>query len=327
MSESSTEDWAGDVLAIVEHRRGELRPVSFESVLAGRELAEELGGELHLAIVGGNAERFAERLNRDGVDAIHTVDDGAEFDHDVYVQTVDALCTALEPTVVLAPHTVNTLDYVPAVAVDRDLPLVTDVLDLSVAGDRLVATREYYESKVTAEVTIDERPLAVTIRPGAWPAAEGIAETLVRPFEFEATEPALTATVEGFEEASGGSVDVTAADFLVGVGRGIGERENLSIIEDLAAATGATIAASRPLVDKGWFETGRQVGQSGKTVSPDVYLAIGISGAVQHVAGIKGAETIIAINRDPNAPIFDVADVAVVGDLFEVVPHLTAELR
>ncbi len=316
-----------DVLAIVEHRRGELRPVSFELLAAGSELASALEGELHVAVIGGTVAEFAERLNRDGVEAIHTVDNGAEFNHDVYVQTINVLCETLEPGVLLAPHTVNALDYVPAVAVDRDMPLVTDVFDFDVEEDRLVVTRGHYQSKVTTTVTVEEAPRAVTIRPGEWPAAEGVTETEVRPFEFEPRESALGSTVQGFEEASGGGVDVTAAGFLIRGGPGIGDIENLSIVEDLAEATDATIAASRPLVDKGWFETGRQVGQSGKTVSPDVYLAVGISGAVQHVAGIKGAETIIAVNTDPNAPIFDIADQAIVGDLFDVIPALTDQLR
>ncbi|MDZ7849624.1 MAG: electron transfer flavoprotein subunit alpha/FixB family protein [Halodesulfurarchaeum sp.] len=317
----------GDVLAVVEHRRGELRPVSLELLSAGSELAAAMNGELHVAVIGGNVESFVDRLDRTGVDAIHTVADGAEFDHDVLVQTVDALCEALDPNVLLTPHTVNTLDYVPAVAVDRDLPLITDVHAVGIEDEQLVATRGYYESKVTVPVTARELPVAVTIRPGEWPAAEGHGQPEIRPFEFETTTPELDSTVTGFEAATDGDVDVTAADFLIGIGRGIGEQENLSVIEELAQATGATIAASRPLVDKGWFETGRQVGQSGKTVSPDVYLAIGISGAVQHVAGIKGADTIIAVNTDPNAPIFDVADQAIVGDLFEVIPALTDRVR
>ncbi|MFB6086051.1 MAG: electron transfer flavoprotein subunit alpha/FixB family protein [Halodesulfurarchaeum sp.] len=324
---SGEEDGPGDVLAIVEHRRGELRPVSLEVLSAGSELAAAMDGELHVAMIGGAVEKFADRLDREGVDIIHPVSDGAEFDHDVYVQTVDALCETLGPDVLLTPHTVNALDYVPAVAVDRDVPLVTDVLGLEIEENRLVATRGYFESKVTAPVTVSSRPVAVTIRPGEWPAADGHGEPEVRPFEFEAPAPELESSVQGFEEAGDGTVDVTAADFLIGVGRGIGERENLSVIEELAEATGATIAASRPLVDAGWFETGRQVGQSGKTVSPDVYLAVGISGAVQHVAGIKGADTIVAVNTDPHAPIFDVADQAIVGDLFEVVPALTDRLR
>ncbi|MEF8772158.1 electron transfer flavoprotein subunit alpha/FixB family protein [Halodesulfurarchaeum sp.] len=316
-----------DVLAVVEHRRGELRPVSFELLTAGRDLAAAMDEELHVAVIGGPVDRYVDRLNRAGVDVIHTVDNGAEFNHDVYVQTVDALCQTLEPGVLLTPHTVNALDYVPAVAIDREMALVTDVLELSVEDDTLLATREFYESKVTASMAVEDTPRAVTIRPGEWPAAEGIAETEVRFFEFEPDDESIKSHVEGYEEAGSSEVDVTAADFLIGVGRGIGEVENLALIEDLAEAGDATIAASRPLVDKGWFETGRQVGQSGKTVSPDVYLAIGISGAVQHVAGIKGADTIVAINTDPHAPIFDIADQAIVGDLFEIVPALTEQVH
>ena len=316
-----------DVLAVVEHRRGELRDVSLELITAGRELAAALDGELHLAVIGGDVDRLADRLTRDGVAVIHTISAGAEFNHDVYVQAVEALYSSLSPDVLLAPHTVNALDYVPAVAMDLGLPLVTDVLELDLEDPQLQATRGYYESKIEAPVAIDERPCAVTVRPGEWPAAEGVADVPVQGFTFAADESAVGSTVEGFQEAGSGEGDVTAADFLIGVGRGIGEQEHLSLVEDLAAATGATVAASRPLVDKGWFDTSRQVGQSGKTVSPDVYLAIGISGAVQHVTGIKGADTIVAINTDPHAPIFDIADVAIVGDLFEVVPELTDRLR
>ncbi|MDR5656402.1 electron transfer flavoprotein subunit alpha/FixB family protein [Halodesulfurarchaeum sp. HSR-GB] len=316
-----------DVLAVVEHRRGEIRDVSLELLGAGADLADDLDGELHVAVIGGNAEAIADRLDRDGVDVIHTIADGAEFNHDVYVQAVGALYEALEPAVVLTPHTVNALDYVPAVAVDLDLPLVTDVIDMEVSDEGLQTTRSLYESKIDATVTITERPCVVTLRPGEWARATGVGSVPVEDFEFELDESAVGSRVEGFEEAGTGDVDVTAADFLIGVGRGIGEAENLSVIEDLAAVTDATIAASRPLVDNGWFDTSRQVGQSGKTVSPDVYLAVGISGAVQHVAGIKGADTIIAVNTDPHAPIFDIADQAIVGDLFDVIPELTEQLR
>lgn len=319
-----------DVLAVVEHRRGELRPVSFELLSAGADLADDLDGELHVAVVGGPVDRYAERLNRTGVDVIHTVEDGAEFDPEVYVETLDALCEAIEPAVVLAPHTVNALDYVPALAVDRDASLVTDALDLAVEnaenGGAVVATRGFYESKVTGPVTV-ELPAVVTIRPGEWPPAEGVTDTPVRVFEYPLEETSLGRTVEGFEEASRSAVDVTAADFLIGVGRGVEEESDLAAIEALADATDATIAASRPLVDNGWFDAGRQVGQSGKSVAPDVYLAIGISGAIQHVTGITGADRIVAINTDPNAPFFDVADLAIVGDLYEVVPALTERLR
>ena len=318
-----------DVLGVVEHRRGELRQVSLELLSAGADLADSLDGSFHVAVIGGHAEAFADRLDRDGVDVIHTVENGAEFNHDVVVETVDALCERLSPAVLLAPHTVNALDYVPAVAVDRELPVVTDVTALEVPEDdeQLIATRGYYESKMTAPVTIEDGSVAVTIRPGEWPVAEGIGEAERRVFEFSVDEATLGSTVEGYEEAGAADVDVTAADFLIGVGRGVEDEADLELIEDLADATDATIAASRPLVDRGWFDTGRQVGQSGKTVAPEVYLAIGISGAIQHVTGIKGADRIVAVNTDPNAPIFDIADLAVVGDLYEVVPALTETLR
>ncbi|MFB6267841.1 MAG: electron transfer flavoprotein subunit alpha/FixB family protein [Halodesulfurarchaeum sp.] len=315
-----------DVLAVAEHRRGELRDVSFELLTAGRDLADAAGGDLHVAVIGGDVDTFAEDLNREGVDHIHTVDYGEEFNHDVSVQAVEALFEHLSPTYVLMPNTVNGLDYAPSVAIRLDLPLVTDVVGLDVDGETLVANREMYGSKVETTIEVADGPFAVTARGGEWPAAEGVTEAEVTAFDFEPDESAIGSTVTGFEEVAAGEVDITEADFLVSIGRGIGEEENLELIEELADAAGGVISASRPVVDNGWLPKGRQVGQSGKTVTPDVYLAIGISGAVQHVAGMKGADTIIAINTDPNAPIFDIADYGIVGDLFDVVPELIEEL-
>ena len=202
-----------DVLGVVEHRRGELRPVSFELLSAGADLADSLDGTFHVAVIGGTAEAFADRLDREGVDVIHTVENGAEFNHDVVVETVVALCEQLSPGVVLAPHTVNALDYVPAVAVDQACPLVTDVTAIEVPEEdgQLVATRGYYESKMTAPVTVADGPAAVTIRPGEWPVAEGIGEAERRVFEFSVDEATLGSTVEGYEEAGAADVDVTAA--------------------------------------------------------------------------------------------------------------------
>ncbi len=311
------------VLAVAEHRRGDLRDVSLELVSAGRELAEALGGDLELAVVGGDVDAFAEQLNRDGVARVHTVDEGEEFNHDVQVQATAAMAEALEPDVVLLPNSVNGLDYAPAVADALDRPLVTDAVGLA-ANDRLEVTREMYGSKVATTVAVD-LPAVVTIRAAEWPQADGVGDAEVAAFDLALDEAAVRSTVTGFEEVAGGDVDISEADVLVSIGRGIGEEENLELIEELAEALDATLSASRPIVDSGWLPKNRQVGQSGKTVTPDVYLAIGISGAVQHVAGMKGADTIIAINTDPNAPIFDIADYGVVGDLFDVVPALIEE--
>jgi electron transfer flavoprotein alpha subunit len=311
-----------DVLVVAEHRRGDLRDVSYEAITAGRELADARGGDLHVAVIAGDVDDFAEDLNREGVDAIHTVANGEEFDHNVYQTAVAALLDRTDAAAVVAPNSVNGLDYAPAVAEDRGLPLVTDAVGFEYDGG-LTVTREMYGSKVETTVDVDGDRHVITVRGGEWAPAEGVGDASVKAVDVELPESG--ARVTGFEEVGGGDVDIADADVLVSVGRGIEEEENLELVEELADALGATLSASRPIVDNGWLPKNRQVGQSGKVVTPDVYLAVGISGAVQHVAGMKGAETIIAINTDPNAPIFDIADYGIVGDLFEVVPELVDE--
>ena len=313
-----------DVLAVAEHRRGELRDVSHELLTAGRQLADETGGDLHAAVISGDVDGFAEKLDREGVDAIHTVENGEEFNHDVYVQAVEALVTDLDPQYVLAPNSVNALDYAPALAQRLDYPLVTDAVRFDV-DDGLTVTRELYGGKTEGTVEVDDDRAVVTIRPTEWPAAEGVGSASIESFDADIDESAVRSTVTGFQEAGAGDIDITEADVLVSVGRGIEEEDNLDIIHDLADALDATVSASRPVVDNDWLPQDRQVGQSGKVVTPDVYIAIGISGAVQHVAGMKGAGTIIAVNNDPSAPIFDIADYGIVADLFEVVPELTEQ--
>ncbi|MXV61365.1 electron transfer flavoprotein subunit alpha/FixB family protein [Natronorubrum sp. JWXQ-INN-674] len=313
-----------DVLAVTDHRRGELRDVSYELITAGRQLANETGGDLHIAVISGTVDDFAEKLNRNGVDAVHTVSHGEEFNHDVYTQTITQLYDELAPQFVLTPNSVNGLDYAPAVANQLDLPVVTDTVDLETDGETLIATREMYGGKVETTNEL-EGDAVVTIRGAEWPKAEGNGDASIEAFDVDIDEDAVGSTVNGFEEVGGGDVDISEADVLVSVGRGIEEEENLSIIQDLADALDATVSSSRPIVDNGWLPKNRQVGQSGKVVTPDVYIAIGISGAVQHVAGMKGSDTIVAINTDPNAPIMDIADYAIHDDLFDVVPALTEE--
>jgi len=309
------------VLAVAEHRRGDLRDVSLELVTAGRELAEELGAELAVAVIGGDVEAFAEELNREGVDTIYTVAEGEEFNHGVYTQAIEQLHADLDPTALVAPNSVNGLDYAPAVAESLDIPLVTDVIAIE-GGDPLSVTREQYGGKVETTYDVGADRYALSIRPAEWPKAEAAGDAAIEAVDVDIDESALGTTVNGFEEVGGGDVDITEADVLVSVGRGIEEEENIPLIEALADALGATLSSSRPIVDNGWLPQNRQVGQSGKVVTPDVYIAVGISGAVQHVAGMKGSDTIIAINTDPNAPIYDIADYGIVDDLFDVVPHL-----
>ena len=318
---------SSDVLTVADHRRGDVRDVSFELVSAGRDLADAADGDLHVAVVSGNTEEFADQLNREGVDHVHTVDYGEEFNHDVYVQATEALYEELDPEFVLLPNSVNGLDYAPAVAQGLDLPYVSDAVGLDYDESGLEVTREMYGSKVETTVQVAQGPFVVSLRGGEWPEAEGVGDAEINEFDFTPDEDAIRSTVTGYEEVAGGDVDISEADFLISIGRGIEEEDNLPLIEELVEATGATLSASRPIVDNEWLPKNRQVGQSGKQVTPKVYLAIGISGAVQHVAGMKNAETIIAINTDPNAPIFDIADYGIVGDLFDVVPALTEEFQ
>ncbi|MCO8265413.1 electron transfer flavoprotein subunit alpha/FixB family protein [Haloferax sp. AB510] len=316
-----------DVLAVAEHRRGDLRDVSFELITAGRDLAEKTGGDLHLAVIGGPTGTFAEQLNREGVDTIITIEYGEEFNHDVYTQITEQLYADLEPAILLLPNTVNGLDYAPAVANSLGIDLIPDAVGLDYEDDTLTATREMYGSKVETTVETEAPHVAVSIRDAEWSTTDKPGDAEITSFEADIDESAIRSTVTGFEEVAGGDVDISESDFLVSVGRGIEDEENLELIFDLADAMDATVSSSRPIVDNGWLPKNRQVGQSGKVVTPDVYLAIGISGAVQHVAGMKGSETIVAINNDPNAPIFDIADYGIVGDLFEIVPQLTEQLE
>ena len=310
------------VLVAAEHRRGALRDVTYEAITAGRELADARGGDLHVAVIGGDVDGFAEELNREGVDAIHAVDDGEEFDHNAYQAAVSTLADRVDAGSVVLPNSVNGLDYAPALAEALGVPVVTDAVGIDY-DDGLTVTREMYGSKVETTVDVAGDRFVLTVRGGEWPPAEGVGDATVEAAEVDIPESG--ARVTGFEEVGGGDVDIADADVLVSVGRGIEEEENLELVEELADALGATLSASRPIVDSGWLPKNRQVGQSGKVVTPDVYIAIGISGAVQHVAGMKGSDTIVAINTDPNAPIFDIADYGIVGDLFDVVPELIDE--
>lgn len=316
-----------DVLAVAEARNGELRAVSYEVAAAAAEVADGLDGDAHILLIGPDATSLGSDLSLPNIASVRTVDHADEFNHDAHRQAIVQLTNAIEPHVLIAPQSVNGMDYAPAVATDLDAALVTDVIEFTAVGaDGFSATREMYGSKVETTVSVSGAPIVATIREGEWTPLDGEGDAAVSEADVQLDETTFGARVIGFEELAAGDVDISEADVLVSVGRGIDEEENLELIHELADALGATVSASRPIVDSGWLPKNRQVGQSGKTVTPELYIAIGISGAVQHVAGMKGAKTIVAINDDPNAPIFDIADFGIVDDLFEVVPALTEAL-
>ena len=308
------------ILVLAESRRGELREVSMELVGAALALKEEAGGPVAVAIIGAGATEHAASLGAAGVDEVLTVEaTTVDFEAHVHADALAALIEHESPAVVLLGHTIDSLGFGPAVAATLGLGFASDVTALG-WEDGPVATRGAYGGKVEVELDFPGKETTLLmLRAGAFEAAEASGDASAR--SVEASVEARTEQL-GFREADAGDVDITKAEFLLSVGRGIEDKDALPQFEELADTMGATLSVSRPLVDAGWAPNARQVGQSGKTVKPKVYLALGISGAVQHLAGMQTADTIIAVNTDPEAPIFRVAHFGAVADLFDVADEL-----
>jgi electron transfer flavoprotein alpha subunit len=307
------------VLIVAEHRQGKVRPITLEMVSA----AKELGDETVVAVIANDPATMADQVDVEGVNEIVCVKvDPEGFENDVYRDSVEQVISDRSPDVVLVGFSIDSMGFAPALAARLGLGFASDVFALRRDGDDLVAERSFYGSKVNAELDFpnSERVLLM-IRPTAWPPAEGNGAAVSA--ELDVTISGSRARHVDFQEVGAAEdVDITTSDFLLSVGRGVGEKENLAQFEGLADKMGATLSVSRPLVDSGWMPSSRQVGQSGKTVKPKVYLALGISGAVQHLAGMKTSGTIIAVNTDPEAAIFNVAHYGAVADLFEVAEEL-----
>jgi electron transfer flavoprotein alpha subunit len=306
------------VLVVAEHLRGELRPVTLELISAARELE----GPVAVAVIAADPSALTGAVDVEGVDEILAVQvDAAEFENDVYEAAVEQLLQERQPRAILVGFTVNSMGYAPAVAAGLGLGFASDVFSVRDDGGAIVAERAFYGAKVNGEIDFPgKEQVLLMLRPTSWPPAEGSGGAQVS--QVAVSTPASRARHRDFVEVQAGDVDISTADFLLSVGRGIGEKENLPQFEELAEQMGATLSVSRPIVDAGWMPNARQVGQSGKTVAPKVYLALGISGAVQHLAGMKTSGTIIAVNSDPEAAIFNVAHYGAVADLFEVAEEL-----
>jgi electron transfer flavoprotein alpha subunit len=304
------------VLVIAEQLRGQLRDVTRELVTA----AQELEGPVALAVIAHEPARIDAGIA--GVDEIVQVDvEPNEFESDVYQEAVEALIREQRPDAVLAAFTVNSMGYAAAVAVKLGLGFASDVHTLRVEGGELVATRSFYGAKVNGDVDFPgKETVLLLLRPTAWAPADLAGGQTVT--QLRVAGSGSRARHREFVEAPAGDVDITTADFLLSIGRGIGDKEAIPQFEQLAEKMGAVLSVSRPLVDAGWMSNARQVGQSGKTVKAKVYLALGISGAVQHLAGMKTCGTIIAVNADPEAAIFNVAHYGAVADLFDVAEEL-----
>jgi len=321
------------ILVIVEQREGKLNRVSWETLTAGQAIAAETGWPLEAAVVGGSVASLAAEVAGKKVSKVYAVENPKlePYTPDAYATTLKQFIAAKQPKLVLMPHTYQVRDFVPKLATAMGRTVVSDAIGYKKEGDALVFTRQMFQGKFVADVRFaGEAPWFVTFQNGAFRGDKVEAGTSAAPVETVAVDIAdgvvRNKPQEVFQEAKQ-AVDLTQAEVIVAVGRGIKEQKNIEIAKQLAEALGGELAASRPICDSGWLPMDRQIGSSGQTVAPKLYLALGISGAIQHIVGMKGARTIVAVNKDSEAPIFEIADYAVVGNLFEVVPPLIEEIK
>lgn len=320
------------ILVVAEQREGVVNRATWEVVAAAQEMAAEGRGPVKLVVVGAPPAAAVKELAAAEVSEVLSVGDPAlePYTPDGFVDALAQVIDAERPDVVLFPHTYQTRDYAPKLATRLQRVLVTDCIGCKSGPDGLLFVRPMFQGKFVADIAVSgSTPHFASVQIGAYRADAatcGAEAAPTRAVEVTVDRDAIRQRPEApFKEAKQ-AVDLTQAARIVAVGRGIKGEEHLPVVQELAKALDAEIAASRPICDSGWLPMDRQVGSSGQTVSPKLYLAIGISGAIQHLVGMKGSRTIVAINKDADAPIFEVADYGIVGDLFEVVPALTAAL-
>ncbi|MEK7327448.1 MAG: electron transfer flavoprotein subunit alpha/FixB family protein [Chloroflexota bacterium] len=319
---------ANDVFVLAEHLNGKLADITFEMAGKAKELAAAFGGKAVAVLLGSGAKALAESI---GADSVLVVDDPAlaEFNPEAYSRVLAALIKERGPRLVMIGNTSAGMDLGAGLSVTTGLPLIAYVNGLAADGGTLVATSQIYGGKIQAEAMPDGEACIVSCLAGAFPADAGRAMGSV-PVEQIASPVSLGDLKVKFVkliQPAGGDVDITQQPILVSIGRGIGGQENIELAQELAEALGAAVSASRPITDAGWLPKTRQVGKSGLTVKPKVYLAFGISGAPEHLEGMRGAELIIAVNTDPKAPIFDVAHYGATCDMLDLLPALTEKVK
>jgi electron transfer flavoprotein alpha subunit len=324
---------ADTILVVVEQREDKLVRVSYETIAAAQQIAAQTGWTVEAAVVGGNIQSIANEIAAKKLAKVYAISSPAleTYTADGYVAALKPFISEKQPKLVVMPHTYQVRDFAPKLALALDKALNSDAIGYKHEGGKLTFTRQMFQGKYVADVAFEgDGPWFVTFQNGAFRGDQAESGNGTAPVEsVNASVNAGAVRVkphEIYKEAKQ-AVDLTAAEIIVSVGRGIKEQKNLELAEKLAAALGGEIAASRPICDAGWLPIERQIGSSGQTVTPKLYIALGISGAIQHIVGMKGARSIVAINKDAEAPIFEIADVGVVGNLLEIVPALTSEIE
>jgi len=321
------------ILVVVEQREAKLNRVSWETITAGQAIAAATGWTLEAAVAGANIGGIAAEIAAKKVAKVYAVESPKleRYTPDAFTAGLEQLLTAKQPKLVLMPHTYQVRDFIPKLATAMGRAVISDCIGFKYEDGKLIFTRQMFQGKLAADVSFtNDAPWFATFQSGAFRGDKAESGSTAAPVETVNVEIADSAIrnkpQEIFKEAKQ-AVDLTQAEIIVSVGRGIKEQKNIEIAKQLADALGGDLAASRPICDSGWLPMDRQIGSSGQTVAPKLYLALGISGAIQHIVGMKGSRTIIAVNKDSEAPIFEIADYAIVGNLFDIVPPLIEEVK
>lgn len=320
----------GVIWVIAEHRQGVALEVTLEMLCLANRLGSQNDMQVAALVMGRKSPDLAETL-KNACDRVLIMEDPRldDYNADPYLCAIETIFKTGKPVLILIGHTAVGIDLAPALSVRLSVPLVTDCEAVSFSDNEINVLRYMYGGKIGSRLLLKpSNHYILSIRPGTFPAEQNQGkEAEVRPMVVPTWTDLRGRRFIEYLESQLADMDIATADILVSVGRGIGKPENITLAQDFADAIGATLACSRPVADKGWMSKGRQVGTSGKTVRPRMYIALGISGAFQHQVGMKQSETIIAINKDPKAPIFNVAHYGIVADLFQVVPQITEMMR
>jgi electron transfer flavoprotein alpha subunit len=321
---------ADRIMVVAEQREGTLNRVSLETLAAAQAIGKEAGWTVEVVLPGNQTATLAQELAGYKADKVYDLEGPSleKYTSDAYVHALKQFISTRQPKLVLFPHTYQVRDFAPRLALALDRTLISDAIGYRCENGKPLFTRQMFQGKFVADVAYaGEPPWLATLQIGTYRADQAERGSAQVEKVEAAQPPALRITPhEVFQEAKQ-AVDLSQAEVIVAIGRGIKEQKNVTIAEDLAKALGGELAASRPICDNGWLPLERQIGSSGQTVAPKLYIALGISGAIQHIVGMKGARTIVAINKDVEAPIFEIADYGIVGNLFDVVPALTEEIK
>ena len=317
-----------EIFVLAEHRQGQIRDITFEMLTKGKELAEKTDADLTAVLLGKEAKEQAQNVSEYAKKVLLVEDEKLKnFNSEAYNKVLSHLINEHKPLLTMIGHTSFGVDLAPSLAAALKLPLATDCIDLDFEGETFFVTRQMYGGKVNVKATVRKsESYIVTVRQAAFAAQKPTMNGEVIEVSSPVTEEITEKRFIEYVLPPPGGVDITAAEVLVGIGRGIKDETNLPMVRELAKALGGVLACSRPIVDKGWLPSDRQVGSSGKTVKPKLYIAVGISGAFQHVLGMKNSDLVIVINKDPNAPIFGFADYGIVDDLLKIVPALKGKI-